>query len=225
MHEACVCSNNIEGCLLLINNLVFIMPYCQRCSQQVEETALFCSNCGTPLKQQTQTEQSAIPPYGPTGRSRFGRYGGGERLREIIDRFRQKGAISPEKAMTIQELGLPPRFEEAMHRRLGQLGIFVEINGKYYLNEERLKEIQEQRAKGRFGRGGYSGWNREGSQTWSHIVGILLMLPIGIIIAFVLFYFATFRGGFFPGEFLIIFVVIFLVLTVVRLLFWSRRRY
>jgi hypothetical protein len=69
------------------------------------------------------------------------------RLHEIIERFRQKGATSPEKAMTPQELGLPPRFEEAMHRRLGQLGIFVEINGKYYLNEERLEQIQEQRAK------------------------------------------------------------------------------
>ncbi len=30
------------------------------------------------------------------------------RLTEIIEKFRQKGATSPEKAMTIQELGLPP---------------------------------------------------------------------------------------------------------------------
>jgi hypothetical protein len=109
------------------------------------------------------------------------------RLHEIIERFRQKGATSPEKAMTIQELGLPPRFEEAMHRRVGQLGIFVEINGKYYLNEERLKQIQEQRAKGGSAGGGGSGWSRAGPPTWSRVVGILLMLPIGIIIAFVLF--------------------------------------
>ena len=148
------------------------------------------------------------------------------RLHEIIERFRQKGATSPEKAITIQELGLPPRFEEAMHRRLGQLGIFVEINGKYYLNEERLKQIQEQRAKGGSGSGEGSGWSRAGPLTWSRVVGILLMLPIGIIIALVLFYFVAFRGGFFPGEFLIVFVVIFLGLAVARLLFWrSRRRY
>jgi hypothetical protein len=148
------------------------------------------------------------------------------RLHEIIERFRQKGATSPEKAMTIQELGLPSRFEEAMHRRLGQSGIFVEINGKYYLNEERLKQIQEQRAKGGSGSGGGSGWSRAGPPTWSRVVGILLMLPIGIIIALVLFYFVAFRGGFFPGEFLIVFVVIFLGLAVARLLFWrSRRRY
>ena len=44
-------------------------------------------------------------------------------LLEIVERFRQKGAISPEKATTAQELGLPPRFEQAMHRRLGQTGI------------------------------------------------------------------------------------------------------
>ena len=61
--------------------------------------------------------------------------------------------------MTIQELDLPPRFEQAMHRRLGRSGIFVETNGKYYLNEERLKQIQEQRAKmGPQNTG--NGWNR-----------------------------------------------------------------
>ena len=69
-----------------------------------------------------------------------------KRLTEVVEKFRQKGATTPEKAMTPQELGLPPRFEQAMHRRLGQTGIFVEVNGgKYYLNEERLKQIQEQR--------------------------------------------------------------------------------
>jgi hypothetical protein len=139
------------------------------------------------------------------------------RLQELIERFRQKGATSPEKAMTIQDLSLPPRFEEAMHRRLGQSGIFVEVNGKYYLNEERLKQLQEQRS---------SNWNRAGPPSWSRIVGILLMLPIGLIIAFVLIYLAASGVGFFPGEFLISLIVILLVLTAVRVLFWrSRRRY
>jgi hypothetical protein len=27
-----------------------------------------------------------------------------------------------------------------MHRRLGRSGIFVEVNGKYYLSEQRLAE-------------------------------------------------------------------------------------
>ena len=76
-----------------------------------------------------------------------------KRLYEAIAIFHQKGATSPEKAMTAQELGLPPRFEEAMHRRLGRLGIFVEVNGKYYLSEERLKEFEERRNRG----GGFQG--------------------------------------------------------------------
>jgi hypothetical protein len=75
----------------------------------------------------------------------FGGYGGRRgRLREIIDMFRQKGAVSPEKAMTAEELGLPPEFKERMQRRLGQTGIFVEVNGKYYLDEKRLEEVRAQ---------------------------------------------------------------------------------
>lgn len=69
-----------------------------------------------------------------------------KRLLEVVEKFRQNGATSPEKAMTPQELGLPPRFEQAIHRRLGNLGVFVEVNGgRYYLLEERLKQLQEQR--------------------------------------------------------------------------------
>jgi len=148
------------------------------------------------------------------------------RLQGIIEKFRQKGATSPEKAMTIQELGLPPRFEEAMHRRLGQSGIFVEINGKYYLNEERLKQIEEQRAKMGPGSSGGGGWNRAGPPSWYRAVGIFLMLPIGIILALLLFYFVVFNGGYFLGEFLVILLVISIVLFVVRMLYWrSRRRY
>ena len=68
-------------------------------------------------------------------------------LDDIVEKFRQKGAISPDKAMTAEELGLPPRFEEAMKRRLGRSGIFIEMNGKYYLSEERLKQIEELRSE------------------------------------------------------------------------------
>lgn len=61
-------------------------------------------------------------------------------LLKVIEKFRQEGAVSSERAMTAQELGLPPSFQEAMKRRLGRSGIFVEVNGKYYLSEERLKQ-------------------------------------------------------------------------------------
>ncbi len=150
------------------------------------------------------------------------------RLQEIVEKFRQHGATSPEKAMTIQELGLPPQFETAMHRRLGQSGIIVEVNGKYYLNEERLRQFQERRAQMGSGSGGGDTTNRSGPPSWYRYLGVLLMLPIGIIVAFVLVYFFAFNmgGGYFPGEFLLIMLVIFLVLFVVRMMFWrSRRRY
>ena len=145
-----------------------------------------------------------------------------QRVQEIIEGFRQKEATSPEKAMTAQELGLPPRFEGAMHRRLGQSGVFVEVNGKYYLNEERLKEIQDRRAKAGSRIDGSSG----APPTWFRIAGILLMLPIGVVIALVLFFVLGSSVVSFPGEFLIIVAVILLALTVARLLFWkSRRKY
>ena len=129
--------------------------------------------------------------------------------------------------MSAQELGLPPRFEEAMHRRLGQTGIFIEVNGKYYLNEERLKQIQEQRAKGGQGGGGGGGWTRSGPPTWSRYLGVLLILPFGLIISLVLIYFVSIGTiALFPGEFLIILVIVVIGITLARLLFWrSRRRY
>jgi hypothetical protein len=65
---------------------------------------------------------------------------------DVVEKFRQKGAVSPDRAMTAEELGLPPRFEQAMKRRLGRSGVFVELNGKYYLSEERLKQIEELRS-------------------------------------------------------------------------------
>jgi hypothetical protein len=142
-----------ERCI--IDTLVFIMPYCSRCGKQVEETDLFCYSCGAPLKQQPQTGQSAVPTYGPFGRSRFGQPGGyRERRREIIDKFRQKGATSPEKALTAEELGLPPEFKELMQGRFGQRGVIIEVNGKYYLDEKRLQEMRQQMA----GRGRFRPW-------------------------------------------------------------------
>jgi hypothetical protein len=147
------------------------------------------------------------------------------RLNEIVEKFRQKGATSPERAMTIQELSLPPRFEQAMHRRLGQTGIIVEVNGKYYLNEERLKQIQEQHANS--ASGGYGGGGRQQPPSWLRYAGILLMLPIGLIVVVVLyFFFANTGAGFYQGEFLIILLVILLAVFAARMLFWrSRRRY
>jgi hypothetical protein len=146
---------------------------------------------------------------------------GGEirrRLMELVEKFREKGALSPEKALTAQELGLPPWFEQAMHRRLGQLGIFVEVNGKYYLDEDRLRKILERRSKV-----GYEGR----THSWSRYLGVLLMLPIGIIVSLAIFYLLVFSGvGFFPGEFLIVLTIVMVVVAVIRILYWrSKRKY
>jgi hypothetical protein len=63
---------------------------------------------------------------------------------EIVEKFRQKGAVSPEKAMTAEELSLPPRFEVAMKRRLGRLGIFVE---RALLRSFSLKKERKHRSR------------------------------------------------------------------------------
>jgi hypothetical protein len=88
--------------------------------------------------------------------------GGGRWIRRLVYAFREKGATSPDKAMTAQELGLPPRFEEAMKRRLGATGIFVEVGGKYYLDEAKLKQVREERMAGGW-RGGNGGWGARGT--------------------------------------------------------------
>lgn len=65
---------------------------------------------------------------------------GGPRIRQIIRTFQEKGAVSPETAMTAKELGLSRLFVRMMERRKGRTRIFVEIDGKYYLDQKALKE-------------------------------------------------------------------------------------
>jgi hypothetical protein len=72
-----------------------------------------------------------------------------ERLRRIIEKFHQKGAISPETALAPEDLDLPQEFQKMMKRRLGSTGIFVKVGGKYYLSEERLKEVKDEIASRR----------------------------------------------------------------------------
>jgi ATP-binding cassette subfamily B multidrug efflux pump len=77
-----------------------------------------------------------------------GMHGGGrpspamiqERMKQIAESFKEKGATSSETAMTPDELGLPPMFEMMMQMPtpMSQSGAFVEKDGKYYLVEERL---------------------------------------------------------------------------------------
>ena len=67
-----------------------------------------------------------------------------EMVYKEIEKFRQNGAISPEKAMSIEELGLSPKFKTFLRNSPRLFGVFVKVDNKYYLSEERLKKIEEQ---------------------------------------------------------------------------------
>ena len=64
-----------------------------------------------------------------------------ERTMELVKTFREKGATSPETAKSLDELGLPPQFSTMMQMRLGQIGVFVENDGRYYMVEEKVGMI------------------------------------------------------------------------------------
>jgi hypothetical protein len=68
---------------------------------------------------------------------------GHERIMEIVERFKKNGATSPETAMALDELELPPMFGMMIKGPMGQSGLFLEYNGKYYISEKRFKRMQE----------------------------------------------------------------------------------
>jgi len=99
-----------------------------------------------------ETPAPQFPPVGMRGMGHGGMpgmgHGGGPgmghgRMMEIVEAFRKNGATSPETAKALEELGLPPMFGMMLQGPMGQSGIFVEHNGKYYISEERLKQMQE----------------------------------------------------------------------------------
>jgi DNA-binding PadR family transcriptional regulator len=67
-----------------------------------------------------------------------------EMVHKEIEKFRQNGAVSPEKAMSVEELGLSPKFKTFLRSSPRLFGIFVKVDNKYYLSEERLKKIEEE---------------------------------------------------------------------------------
>ncbi len=64
-----------------------------------------------------------------------------QRLKEIVEIFKEEDATSPEKAKTLGELGLPDHFEMMVQMRLSPIGIIVEHDGKYYLVEENIEKL------------------------------------------------------------------------------------
>ncbi|MCW4048960.1 MAG: ABC transporter ATP-binding protein/permease [Candidatus Bathyarchaeota archaeon] len=94
-----------------------------------------------------------MQPQGMMGRRGMRGMGGGmhggmrpspammqERMMQIAETFKEKGAVSPETALSIEELGLPPMFE-MMQMNMGQSSAFLEHNGKFYLSEEKLGKM------------------------------------------------------------------------------------
>ena len=132
---------------------------------------------------------------------------------ETVERFRQKGAVGPEKAMTSEELGLPPRFEVAMKRRLGRLGVFVEVNGKYYLSEERLKQIQEMRSA----RG--TAWAPR-----KRIMTLRLVQMVAAAFFLALFLVSLFVQIWELKAMAIIFLLVWLAMTILQIYYVSRLR-
>jgi len=138
-------------------------------------------------------------------------------IQRLIQRFREKGATSPERAMTVQELGLHDRFEQAMKRRLGQTGIFVDIGGKYYLNEEAVRRFEERR-QGR----GYRGAGGQ-RRSWVGIRILRMILGMGILLLFIV--------NFFEGRnldiwyLIIILAAAWIAVTIVQIFFMARRAY
>ncbi len=98
----------------------------------------------------------------------------------MAQKFREKGATGPDRAMTVQDLGLGPRFEEAMKRRVGQTGIFVDVGGKYYFNEDRLREFEQRRQGMGAARAGGQGFRR--NMATLRIVQMSLMVFIVALI-------------------------------------------
>jgi len=64
-----------------------------------------------------------------------------QRVLEIVNIFKEKGAISAETAKTQSELGVPPHFPMMVQMKLGPLGIIAEQDGKYYLIEENIDKL------------------------------------------------------------------------------------
>ncbi len=65
------------------------------------------------------------------------------RIMKMADIFLSAGAVSPETAKTPEELGLPQRFNQMVTKT--PQGLFIEYNGGYYISEENLKKLRNNR--------------------------------------------------------------------------------
>jgi YVTN family beta-propeller protein len=108
-----------------------------------EGKATFSSVKGTPktpAPMQSAPILAPIPPSPPSQQEPTEPQGWrDEKIQEIIQKFREKGAISPQTALTAKELGLSRITVRIMERRREKAKMFVEVNGKYYLDQNALE--------------------------------------------------------------------------------------
>ncbi|MEI7660561.1 MAG: hypothetical protein WCK34_00100 [Bacteroidota bacterium] len=66
-------------------------------------------------------------------------------VKKILNRFEESGAVSPDRARTLEELGLSNRI---ILRRLISRGVISEAQpGRYYLDPKNLADFNEKRRK------------------------------------------------------------------------------
>ena len=98
-----------------------------------------------PMQSATVVTSTTLPPPSPQEPTEPPSWRE-DKIQQIIQKFQAKGATSPETALTSNELGLSRIFVKIMQRREGKTKIFVEIDGKYYLDQKALEEMRRQRA-------------------------------------------------------------------------------
>ncbi|UCH38325.1 MAG: ABC transporter ATP-binding protein [Candidatus Bathyarchaeota archaeon] len=64
-------------------------------------------------------------------------------IMKIAEKFRKKGALSPETARSPEQLGLPSQFSMMVQMGMAGSSLFLKYDGKYYLSEKAFKRMLE----------------------------------------------------------------------------------
>jgi DNA-binding PadR family transcriptional regulator len=64
-------------------------------------------------------------------------------FRRLIDTFRERGATTPEKALSLKELGIPESFGHVKPPIPPDIDPIIQIDNRYYLSEERLSKFRD----------------------------------------------------------------------------------
>ena len=121
--------------------------------------------------------------------------------------------------MSVQELGLPPRFEEAMKRRLGATRIFVEVGGKYYLDEARLQQVEQRPGTGAGGATGEQWASRRNMLDIRMARMVIGIAVLALVVSNILYM----QNAYLRLAVVVLFVL-WIALTVVQLHYLSRTR-